>query len=151
MIKLKIGETEMSVLARMLRKVEFFSPLNVGQLDQVLPYIALYGYGADDTVFRQGQTGDAFYIVYTGRVAVQVKPGLLSFTKTVAALGPGDFFGEIALVSSSPRTATVTCQEPSQLFTLVAADFAFVLDQNPATKAEMERIAARRRFDSAHK
>lgn len=141
----------MSVLARMLRQVEFFSPLNVGQLDQVLPYISLYGYAAGENVFRQGQTGDAFYIVYTGRVEVKVKPGLLSFAKTVARLGPGDFFGEIALVSSSPRTATVTCPEPAQLFTLVAADFAFVLDKNPATRAEMQRIAARRRFDSAHK
>jgi len=150
MVKLKIGETEMGVLAHTLHKVEFFSPLTVGQLELVLPYISLYGYDAGELVFRQGEVGDAFYIVHTGKVAVQVKKSLFRPRKTVASLGPGTFFGEIALVSRTPRTATVSALEPTQLFTLVAADFEFVLKQNPAAKAEMERIAARRRFDSAH-
>lgn len=140
----------MEVLARNLHKVEFFTPLTVGQLELVLPYITLYGYDSGETVFRQGEVGDAFYIVHTGEVAVQLKKGFFSLAKTVATLGPGDFFGEIALVSRTPRTATVSAQEPTQLFTLVATDFEFVLKQNPAAKAEMERIAARRQFDSAH-
>ncbi len=149
MVKLRVGEAEMSVLARTLHKVEFFSPLTVGQLELILPYIALYGYDAGETVFRQGEVGDAFYIVHTGRVAVQLRKNLI-FKKTVAELGPGTFFGEIALVSHTPRTATIKTLEPAQLFTLVAADFQLVLKENPAAKAEMERIAARRQFESAH-
>lgn len=149
MVKLRVGEAEMGVLARTLHKVEFFSPLTVGQLELVLPYIVLYGYDAGEVVFRQGEAGDAFYIVHTGQVAVQLRRNLF-FQKTVATLGPGSFFGEIALVSRTPRTATVKALEPSQLFTLVAADFEFVLKQNPAAKAEMGRIAARRQFESAH-
>ena len=149
MVKLQVGQAEMGLLARALRKVDFFSPLNVGQLDEVLPYISLYGYDSGETVFRQGEPGDAFYIIHTGKVAIRVKSGFLSLRKTVAELGPGSFFGEIALISQSPRTATVRVVEPSQLFTLVAADFQFVLKQNPAARGEMERIAARRRFESA--
>jgi CRP-like cAMP-binding protein len=149
MVKLRMGEAEMGVLARTLHKVEFFSPLTVGQLELVLPYISLYGYDAGETVFRQGQAGDAFYIVHSGAVAVQMRRGLF-FKKTVATLGPGTFFGEIALVSRTPRTATIKAVEPAQLFTLVAADFEFVLRQNPGAKAEMERIAARRQFESSH-
>ncbi|MBI5239914.1 MAG: cyclic nucleotide-binding domain-containing protein [Elusimicrobia bacterium] len=149
MVKLRVGEAEMGVLARTLHKVEFFSPLTVGQLEMVLPYISLYGYDSGETVFRQGEVGDAFYIVHTGQVAVQVRKSLF-FKKTVATLGPGSFFGEIALVSRTPRNATIKALEPAQLFTLVAADFDFVLKQNPAAKAEMERIAARRQFESSH-
>ena len=149
MVKLKVGEAEMGVLAHTLHKVEFFSPLTVGQLELVLPYINLYGYDSGETVFRQGETGDAFYIVHTGQVAVKLRKSLF-FKKTVATLGPGSFFGEIALVSRSPRNATVSALEPTQLFTLVAADFEFVLKQNPAAKAEMGRIAASRQFESSH-
>lgn len=150
MRKLKVAGEELGTLARMLRKVDFFAPLNLGQVEQVLPYIMLHSYGAGEVVFRQGDMGDAFYIVYTGKVGVQVKKGFFSFSKTVATLAPGDFFGEISLISQEPRTATVTCLEPTQLFVLVAADFQFVLKQNPAAKAEMERIAARRSFASKH-
>jgi CRP-like cAMP-binding protein len=149
-VRLKLGEAEMSVLAHTLHKVEFFSPLTVGQLELFLPYIALYGYDTGETVFRQGEVGDAFYIVYTGQVAIQVRKGLFHLKKTVATLGPQTFFGEIALVSRTSRTATVTALEPTQLFALVATDFQVVLKENPAAKAEMERIAARRQFESSH-
>lgn len=150
MRKLTLGDAEVGLLARMLRKVDFFAPLTVGQLDQVLPHIRLYEYDAGEPVFRQGSPGDAFYIVYKGKVSIRVKSGFFSFTKTVAALGEGAFFGEMALISSDPRSASVICETPTQLFALVAGDFKFVLSGNPATAAEMLRIAERRKFETAH-
>ena len=150
MRKLVLGDAEVGILARMLRKVDFFAPLTVGQVDQVLPHIRLYEYGAGETVFRQGDPGDAFYIVYKGKVSIRIKKGFLSFSQTVASLGDGTFFGEMALISADPRSATVVCDEPTQLFVLVSGDFKFVLAENPATAAEMKRIADRRKFESAH-
>ena len=70
--------------------------------------------------------------------------------KTVATLKPGEFFGEIALISAEPRTATIVAAEPTLLFTLISSDFQFVLGENPAAAAEMKRIALRRKFDAAH-
>lgn len=148
--KTTIGQSELGILARMLRQVDFFSALTVGQLDQVLPYIALYSCEAGETIFKQGEAGDAFYIVYKGRVSVRVKKSLLSLACVVAELGPGGFFGEIALVSKQPRTATIVCEEPTDLFALLPADFAFVLRENPGVAAQMRRIADRRRFDTHH-
>jgi CRP-like cAMP-binding protein len=150
MQKLAIGDTEMGLLARMLRKVEFFAPLNVGQLDQVLPHIGLYEFAAGETVFSQGSPGDAFYIVYKGKVSIRVKKGLFSFQKAVASLSEGAFFGEMALITTDMRSASVVCEEATQLFVLVAGDFKFVLAGNPATAAEMQRIAERRKYESAH-
>ena len=149
MQQLEIGAAELGVLANMLRKVEFFSPLTVGQLDKVLPAVMLHSYDKGEAVFRQGEAGDAFYIVYRGGVEVRLRK-LLLLSKTVAKLGPGDFFGEIALVSDAARTASVVCAERTMLFTLVSGDFRFVLQENPAAAAEMKRIAARRQFASAH-
>ena len=149
MKKIAIGPTELGLLAHMLRKVEFFTPLTVGQLDKVLPAIMLYRYEAGETVFSQGQKGDAFYIIYQGSVAIRLRK-LLLFSKTVATLKAGDFLGEIALISDEPRTATVVCAEPTLLFTLISDDFKLVLSENPAAASEMARIAARRKFASSH-
>jgi CRP-like cAMP-binding protein len=149
MRKLEIGATELGLLAHMMRTVEFFTPLTIGQLEKILPSVMLYSYEKGETVFSQGQKGDAFYIVYKGSVDIRLKSWLV-LSKTVATLKAGDFLGEIALISDEPRTASVVCAEPTLLFTLVADDFRFVLQENPAAAAEMKRIAARRKFDSSH-
>lgn len=148
MEELTIGAPELGVLAGMLRKVEFFSPLTVGQLDQVLPQVLLHAYSPGETVFEQGDAGDAFYIVYKGSVEVRLRR-MLVLSKTVATLGPGDFFGEIALISDEPRNASVVCKEPTLLFTLIAGDFQFVLRENQAAAAVMGKIAARRKFSTS--
>lgn len=147
MQRLTVGDAELGILARMLRKVDFFSPLTIGQLEQILPHIRLFGCEQGETIFSQGEPGDAFYIVYNGSVAVRVKTGFFGFSRSVAKLGPGAFFGEIALISDEPRTATIVAAEPTQVFCLVAQDFQFILNGNPAAREEMKRIAARRKFD----
>lgn len=149
MERLEVGGSEMGYLSKLLRKVDFFAPLTVGQLEQVLSHVLLFSYAAGETVFRQGDPGDAFYIVYKGKVDVKLKR-FLWLKKTVARLGEGDFFGEIALISSDPRNATVACAAPTLLFTLISADFQFVLRENPAAAKEMEGIAARRKFATKH-
>ncbi|MBI4060757.1 MAG: cyclic nucleotide-binding domain-containing protein [Elusimicrobia bacterium] len=149
MKKIEIGADALGLLANMLRKVEFFTPLTVGQLDRVLPSIMLYSYDKGETVFSQGQKGDAFYIVHQGSVEIRLRRWLV-LSKKVATLRAGDFLGETALISDEPRNAGVVCAEPTSLFTLVADDFKFVLRENPAAAAEMKRIAARRTFDTSH-
>lgn len=149
MEKRQISAPDLGRLARMLRKVEFFTPLTVKQLERVLSGIMLYSYENGETVFRQGQAGDAFYIVHEGSVEIRLRRWRV-LTKTVATLKPGDFMGEIALISGEPRNATAVCVEPTLLFTLITDDFRFVLYENPAAAEEMRNIAARRAFASSH-
>ena len=149
MERLEVGASELGVLARMLRKVEFFAPLTIGQLEQVLPHVRIHSFAAGEKVFGQGDPGDAFYIVYKGSVEVRLKR-MLVLSKKVATLGEGDFFGETSLVSKEPRNAAIVAAEPTMLFALIADDFQFVLRENPAAEQEMKRIATRRKFDSAH-
>ncbi|MCR4296751.1 MAG: cyclic nucleotide-binding domain-containing protein [Elusimicrobia bacterium] len=149
MKQIEIGATELGLLSRMLRKVEFFTPLTVGQLERVLPTVMLYAYDKGEAVFSQGRKGDAFYIVYQGSVEVRLRRWLVLTTK-IATLKTGDFFGEIALISDEPRTATIVAAERTLLFTLIADDFKFVLQENPGAAEEMKRISARRKFATSH-
>lgn len=149
MEKMTMQESDYGALAKTMRKVEFFAPLTLGQLEQIIPYILLFRYKAGETVFRQGEPGDAFYIVKDGTVSVRLKH-LVFFGKTVAKLGPGDFFGEMALLSNDPRSASVVCEVQTSLFVLLSADFAFMLKKNPAFAAEMQKLADRRKFMSSH-
>lgn len=147
MQKLTMTDQDYAALAKAMRKVEFFAPLTLGQLEQIVPYIMLCSYAAGETVFRQGEPGDAFYIVASGGVSVRLKR-LVFLTKKVAELGPGDFFGEMALLANDPRSATVVAETDTKLFVLLSADFSFVLKKNPAFAAEMKKIAERRKFMS---
>ena len=143
--KLDMNAADMTALARSLRKVDFFAPMTIGQLELVLPYIMLYEYSKGETVFKQGAQGDALFIVHEGSVSVQIKKGFFGFSKKVAVLGSGNFFGEMALITREPRSATIVCESEAKLFVLLSIDFETVVKKNPSFAAELNKIAQRRK------
>ena len=94
-------------------------------------------------LIRQGDVGDRFYILEEGRAEAAVDG------KVVAAYGPGDGFGEIALLHDVPRTATVRVVAPSRVMALDRPHFLSVLTDEPASMIEAERLAANRLLDIA--
>jgi len=92
---------------------------------------------ARTTVVRRGQPGDCMYFIASGEVEVKVEPNPIR-------LGPGSFFGEIALLKDSMRTATVVTATPSTLLILEVADFRDFTAHHPDLAAAIEREAARR-------
>ena len=87
------------------------------------------------------------YLVYKGKLDVSVKKGFFSSSKKVAELGPGDFFGEMALLDKSPRSATVECAEDSQVFVLLSDQFNEASSGNPEFVSHMKSLAAARKFE----
>ena len=79
-------------------------------------------YKATETVFQQGETGETFYIIYTGKVAIYVnfvdKITGETNKKMVVELSQGKSFGEMALLNDEPRSATVITIEPTDLIQL---------------------------------
>jgi CRP/FNR family transcriptional regulator, cyclic AMP receptor protein len=83
----------------------------------VLAAARLRRFGRAEVVFHEGDPGDTLHLIAKGRVAVRVST-TLGETATLAVLGRGDFFGELALLGERPRTATVAALEPVETMAL---------------------------------
>jgi len=87
---------------------------------------------------KEGEIGHEFFVIVEGQTEVRRKG------KRLATHGGGDFFGEIALLEDSRRTATVTAKTPLRVFVLTGPDFRHLLDQNPKVERKILRALARR-------
>jgi CRP-like cAMP-binding protein len=92
---------------------------------------------------KEGQLGSEFFVIVDGEADV-TKGGTY-----LATLGAGDFFGEIALVKRSRRTATVTAKRPLRFFVLSSAAFWGLLDHAPAVERKVLRTLAQRVYETA--
>jgi CRP-like cAMP-binding protein len=150
MNKLPLTDADTVQFTKMVKKINFFASMNMGLLEKILSRITYYQYKAGEKVCRQGDPGDTFFVVSEGRLKVSVREAFL-FSRELATFGPGDCFGEMAMLERKPRNATVACAEDSKVFILTADHFDQVLVENPAFKAEISRLAADRRFELDHK
>jgi voltage-gated potassium channel len=91
---------------------------------------------AGAAIVRRGQPGDAMYFVVEGEVEIQIDPPV--------RLGAGSFFGEIALVTGAPRSATVTAVRATTLLALDLADFRDLAASRPELHRVIDEEARRR-------
>jgi MFS family permease len=122
----------------LLRANSIFAPLPGSTLEHLATALDAVGFAAAQTIFRQGDPGDRFYLVDRGEVEVSVDGG------APVVLGPGDYFGEIALLRGVPRTATVTARTAVDLLALDREEFiAAVTGHAPSAEAADAVIGAR--------
>lgn len=150
MQKLPVTDNETVLFTRMVRNVKFFASMNMGLLEKILNWITYYQFDKGENLCRQGDSGDSLYVLVEGKISINVKKGLFSFSKKVAELGPGAIVGEMALLTREKRTATVTCEEPSKVFVLLADHFDEALSQNPSFAEQMKKMATERKFELEH-
>jgi CRP-like cAMP-binding protein len=104
-----------------LRAVPLFSEATPRQLDLLAVKLAVQSFERGESVVRQGDPGDAFYIVREGQVEVLSRESGRS--RRVTVLGPGEYFGEIALLRDQPRMATVRGKTDGSVWRLERHDF----------------------------
>jgi len=97
-----------------------------------------------EVLIREGDAGDRFYVIEDGEVAVSVNG------RPVATLGPGKYFGEIALMHDTPRNATVTAVDSATLLALDRVEFLEALTQHPQSRRVAE-ATVRHRLDEDEK
>lgn len=106
---------------RFLRSVPMFAPLPLPAIERVARALELLDVPAGTVVFRQGEPADRYYVIENGTVDV-VGDG-----QSVSTLGPGEGFGEIALLRHVPRTATVSAKTDVRLHSLTSHDFTAIV------------------------
>ncbi len=102
---------------QILRQVGMLRPLPMPAIENLAVHVGHAELASGEEVFRQGEDGDSFYVIKTGEADV-IGDGQL-----VRTMGPGEGFGEIALMRSTRRTATVRARTPLLLYTLQRRHF----------------------------
>jgi CRP-like cAMP-binding protein len=111
---------------QMLGSVGLFEGLSQKELNQVHRQARQGEFSAGDVIVTEGETGVGFHLILSGRAKV------LAGKRTIATLGPGDFFGELSLIDRGPRTATVVANTTLKTLSLVSWEFLPMLDRNPS-------------------
>jgi CRP/FNR family cyclic AMP-dependent transcriptional regulator len=93
---------------------------------------------AGTVLCREGRLGKEFFVIVEGMAEV-TKGG-----RRLATRGAGEFFGEIALLTTTTRTATVTATTPLRCFVMTRRDFRLVLDENPGVERKVTEALAER-------
>jgi CRP-like cAMP-binding protein len=129
-----------AVLLAYLQQVPTFSACTEPELEHLLQHADLRAVDAGTEIVREGDHGDEFFLVAQGDVEIE-RDG-----HEVARLGPGGFFGELALFDEAPRNATVTVVADAQAAFAVfdRASFRAALDEIPALRDSLLRGMARR-------
>jgi CRP-like cAMP-binding protein len=123
---------------RALRRVPIFAPLPVPEIERLAKALVSIRVDSGAAVFSEGESGDRFYVIRNGTAAVEVAG------RRVRALGPGDSFGEIALVRDVPRTATIRALTTLDLLALERDVFVATLTHHPASAEAAGSIVAAR-------
>ncbi|HXG38484.1 MAG TPA: cyclic nucleotide-binding domain-containing protein [Bacteroidota bacterium] len=118
------GSTE-----ELLSKVPAFADLSIRELREVAQIVHKREYRANEPVFYQGDPGLGMYIIQEGKVSITIadQDGV---EKELAVLSAGDFFGEIALLDESPRSASAVCLTDCLLIGFFRPDLFEIIEKN---------------------
>jgi len=130
---------ELMDLRNILGKVSFLQSLKMAELDILLNGMEKTAFRRGEVIIRQGDIGDRFYIVASGKVGF-FKTKLL-FKTRINTMGPRSFFGEMALLNNAPRSATAIGDEDGELYFLSRKTFDAVLLRNPEISAMIQQRA----------
>jgi MFS family permease len=118
----------------LIERIAIFAPLPAPSLERLASQLESVVVSAGATVIRQGDPGDRFYILESGRLAVSVDGS------SAGELDAGDSFGEIALLRNVPRTATVVAETDARLWALEREDFLDAVTGHPPSARAADAV-----------
>jgi small-conductance mechanosensitive channel/CRP-like cAMP-binding protein len=130
---------------RILQSVEILDPLNDAEREALARSLVKHVYAPSELILRRGDPGDSMFIIDRGRVEVQLHAtdGKLQH---VAVLEPGNFFGEMALLTGEPRTADVSALEETEILEIRKPALKQLLEENAQLAEALSRKLAERQM-----
>lgn len=127
-----------------LSKTDILRSLPPEEIQEILPHIEERKFAAGMRIFAQDDIGDAMYIVKSGKVRIEHEnPG--AGTDKIASLGPGETFGEMALLWNAPRAATAVAENEAMVWEIHRDDFNELLGASPKLKSAVAALADERK------
>jgi CRP/FNR family transcriptional regulator, cyclic AMP receptor protein len=127
----------------LLAQVPLFSGLAPGELHGLTTLIRRHRYEEGEVIFHEGDAGTALYIIEKGEVKI-VLGSAEGKEVVLSLLGPGDFFGELALLDGEPRSADAVAMETSDLLILQRHDFLRFVAEQPQVAVNLLAVLSRR-------
>jgi CRP-like cAMP-binding protein len=124
--------------SQLLAGCPLFNGIDGAELDHLAERSTQVEFPAGHVIAREGEIGTGFFVVIDGRVRV-VRDG-----HVIAALGPGEFFGELSVLDRMPRNAMVSAEVPTTCLALASWDFEAVLLEQPKLALAILRGVAQR-------
>jgi MFS family permease len=121
----------------LIEGVALFAPLSLVAKQRIASHLIQLDVAPGDEIVRAGATGDRFYVIDTGNVTIDLR------SRSIRS-GPGEFFGEIALLRDVPRTATVRAESATRLYALERDDFLAAVTGHSRAHTEANAVAAAR-------
>lgn len=122
----------------LVTQVPFFKSLGAAAIADIVRLLQTEDAAEGTVIIRQGESGDSMYFIVAGEVRIEIGP-------EPVLLGPGAFFGEMALIFGAPRSATVVVTKPSVLLVLDIANFRELAGRRPELTDVIEAEGRRRR------
>jgi CRP-like cAMP-binding protein len=143
-----------------LRRVEILTDLTDAQLARIAAICHVETYDAQDVIVHEGDPSDDIYVIHSGSVEIVLAGSRVTAEtltapgpQTIVSLGQGQVFGEMALIDSGPRSATVRCTtDGAQLYVLRRDDFCQLCEQDTDIGYKvMRNLAADLSFKLRHR
>lgn len=129
-----------------LRRVPLFTDLSPQDLVPIATIASEHSYGEGDTIAEQGDPGDEMHIIVTGYVMVILRePG--GHQQVLAVRSAGDVIGEMAVITSGPRMASLAAKGPVRLLSIGRREFEALLRERPETSLALMRVLCQRLAD----
>lgn len=130
-------------MLKMLRRVPFFRPLADKDIKEIYKISRIKEYGPGEPIFAKSESAYHIFVVLSGRVKIFARSRGKK-RKTFAYLGPGDFFGEMALLEAKTRSASAEAVDYSKLLVITNADFRRLLLSDPELTLFLLRTVSQR-------
>ena len=127
----------------MLKNVPIFSELSKRDLGRVAKIMVARSAAADEVIIKENDQAAGFFIIESGEVDV-TRGADGANPQHLAKLGPGDFFGEMALFEGFPRSATVKATQESKLLAMTRWDFTAEMKNHPEIAVSMLPVLVKR-------
>lgn len=136
-------------LLNVFKKNPIFKDADDETLVQIITSLHVKRVDSGEKIIKQGEQGDKFFIIHTGKVSVRVKTGLFR-QQIIAYLINDDCFGEMALFTNELRNATVVAEEYTELFSLSREAFENIIMNNPSLRKNIEDLIAKRKAEQTN-